>query len=81
LITTLYTKGKIEMPHILNVTVLEIETNKKIGEPLTEYNFKDNVVFGKYDFETVIYALLKLEEAKYVSVKFGWEDGHMLRTY
>lgn len=57
--------------------LLEIETNKKIGEPLTEYNFKDNVVFGKYDFETVMYALLKLEEAKYVSVKFGWEDGHI----
>ena len=24
-----------------------------------------------------MYALLKLEEAKYVSVKFGWEDGHI----
>ncbi|MBO8759749.1 DUF2513 domain-containing protein, partial [Staphylococcus aureus] len=43
--------------------LLEIEANKKIGEPLTEYNFKDNVVFGKYDFETVMYTLLKLKEA------------------
>ncbi|HGO2866428.1 TPA: DUF2513 domain-containing protein [Staphylococcus aureus] len=57
--------------------LLEIETNKKISEPLTEYNFKDNVVFGKYDFETVMYTLLKLEEAKFVDVKFLWEDGHV----
>lgn len=57
--------------------LLEIETNKNFGEPLTEHNFKDNVVFGKYDFETVMYSLLKLEQAKFISVNFLWEDGHI----
>lgn len=58
--------------------LLEIESNKKLGEPLTEYNFKDNIVFGKYDFETVMYSLLKLKEANYVNVSLSWESGHVI---
>ncbi|PTG70044.1 hypothetical protein BU662_11450, partial [Staphylococcus chromogenes] len=55
-----------------------IESKKKLGEPLTEYNFKDNIVFGKYDFETVMYSLLKLKEANYVNVSLSWESGHVI---
>ncbi|HCY1172380.1 TPA: DUF2513 domain-containing protein [Staphylococcus aureus] len=57
--------------------LLEIESNTKFGNPLTEHNFKDNAVFNEYDFETVMYALLKLEQAKFISVNFVWEDGYI----
>lgn len=58
--------------------LLEIETNKQLGEPLTEYNFKDNVVFEKYDFETVMYTLLKLKEAEYIKIQLRWESGRVI---
>ena len=54
--------------------LLEVESNKKLGEPLTEYNFKDNIIFGKYDFETVMYSLLKLKEAGYIDAQFSWSS-------
>ncbi|HCX0779109.1 TPA: DUF2513 domain-containing protein [Staphylococcus aureus] len=50
----------------VRLLLLEIESNKKIGEPLTRHNFNDNIIFDKYDFETVMYSLLKLEEAKFI---------------
>lgn len=55
--------------------LLEIESNKKLGEALSEYNFKDNIVFEKYDFDTVMYTLLKLKEAGYINVKLTWSSG------
>ena len=66
----------MELNHdCVRTLLLEIEDNKKLGEPLTEYNFKDNIVFSKYDFETVMYSLLKLKEAEYLNVQFSWSEG------
>ncbi|WP_353418289.1 DUF2513 domain-containing protein (plasmid) [Staphylococcus delphini] len=59
----------------VRLLLLEIESNKKLGEPLTEHNFKDNIVFEKYGFDTVMYALLKLKEAEYINVQLLWESG------
>lgn len=59
----------------VRLLLLEIESNKKIGEPLTEHNFKDNIVFKKYGFDTVMYSLLKLNEAEYLNVQLLWESG------
>lgn len=58
--------------------LLEVESNKKLGEPLTEYNFKDNIIFGKYDFETIMYTLLKLKEAGYINAQFSWSSGKII---
>ncbi|OHR53655.1 DUF2513 domain-containing protein [Staphylococcus sp. HMSC061G12] len=59
----------------VRLLLLEIESNKRIGEPLTEHNFKDNIVFKKYGFDTVMYSLLKLNEAEYLNVQLLWESG------
>ncbi|QXV71961.1 hypothetical protein [Staphylococcus phage vB_SarS_BM31] len=69
----------MELNHdCVRTLLLEIESNKQLGEPLTEYNFKDNVVFEKYDFETVMYTLLKLKEAEYIKIQLRWESGRVI---
>lgn len=57
--------------------LLEIEANKKLGKPLTEHNFAHNYVFENYDFDTIMYALLKLKEAGYINVSLRWSEGEI----
>lgn len=67
----------MELNHdCVRTLLLEIESNKKIDEYLVEYNFKDNVVFEMYDFNTVIYTLLKLKEAKFLDCKITWSGNN-----
>ncbi|MDW5472010.1 DUF2513 domain-containing protein [Staphylococcus equorum] len=54
--------------------LLEIESNKKMGEHLTKYNFENNIVFEIYDFETVMYTLLKLKEAEFLNCSITWSS-------
>ncbi|PTI51148.1 DUF2513 domain-containing protein [Staphylococcus warneri] len=69
----------MELNHdCVRLLLLEIESNKKIGEPLTEYNFKDNIIFDKYDFDTVIYSLMKLKEADFISCDLQFIEGKVV---
>ncbi|KKI55433.1 hypothetical protein UF72_0659 [Staphylococcus equorum subsp. equorum] len=66
----------MELNHdCVRTLLLEIESNKQLGEPLTEYNFKDNVIFNNYDFDTVMYSLLKLREAGFVNCTLEFSEG------
>lgn len=70
----------MELNHdCVRLLLLEIESNKKIGEPLTEYNFKDNIIFDKYDFDTVIYSLMKLKEADFISCDLQFIEGKVVK--
>ena len=62
----------------VRLLLLEIESNKKIGEPLTRHNFNDNIIFDKYDFETVMYSLLKLEESKFICCDLKFIEGRVV---
>lgn len=65
----------MELNHdCVRTLLLEIEANKKIGKSLTEYNFKDNIVFETFDFDTVMYTLLKLKEAKFLDCDIVWSE-------
>ncbi|AZB66696.1 DUF2513 domain-containing protein [Staphylococcus pseudintermedius] len=69
----------MELNHdCVRLLLLEIEANKNLGEPLTEYNFKDNIVFSEYGFETVMYTLLKLKEAEFINAQFSWSSGKII---
>lgn len=68
----------MELNHdCVRTLLLEIESNKQLGEPLTEYNFKDNVIFNNYDFDTVMYSLLKLREAGFVNCTLEFSEGKL----